>query len=56
MIETHDISIAKQAGVTPRQVESVRSLLEAGATIPFTARYRKEKTGSFNEVVPVALL
>jgi len=51
MIETHGMTIAKQAGVTFQQVEAVRSLLEAGATIPFIARYRKEKTGSLDEVV-----
>ncbi|MFC2006508.1 Tex family protein [Chloroflexota bacterium] len=51
MLETHDMTIANQAGVTPQQVEAVRSLLDAGATIPFIARYRKEKTGSLDEVV-----
>ena len=44
MLETHGMTIATQAGVTPQQVETVRSLLDAGATIPFIARYRKEKT------------
>jgi len=51
MTETHGMTIANQAGVTPKQVEAVRSLLDAGATIPFIARYRKEKTGSLDEVV-----
>ena len=51
MLETHDMTIANQAGVTRQQVESVRSLLDEGATIPFIARYRKEKTGSLDEVV-----
>ncbi len=51
MLETHGMIIANQAGVTPRQVEAVRSLLDEGATIPFIARYRKEKTGSLDEVV-----
>ena len=51
MIETHGAVIARQTRVTPGQVEAVRSLLEAGATIPFMARYRKEKTGSLDEVV-----
>ncbi|MFA5309490.1 MAG: Tex family protein [Dehalococcoidales bacterium] len=51
MLETHVMTIAKQAGVTTQQVEVVRSLLDAGATIPFIARYRKEKTGSLDEVV-----
>jgi uncharacterized protein len=51
MIETHSTTIAKQTGVTPQQVEAVRSMLADGATIPFIARYRKEKTGSLDEVV-----
>ncbi|MFC2035423.1 Tex family protein [Chloroflexota bacterium] len=51
MFETHGVTIANQVGVTPPQVEAVRSLLDAGATIPFIARYRKEKTGSLDEVV-----
>ena len=51
MLETHSMTIANQAGVTHQQVEAVRSLLDAGATIPFIARYRKEKTGSLDEVV-----
>ncbi len=51
MLETHGMIIANQAGVTPQQVEAVRSLFDAGATIPFIARYRKEKTGSLDEVV-----
>jgi len=42
--------IARATGVDSRQVESVGSLLEQGATIPFIARYRKEKTGSLDEV------
>ncbi len=35
MLETHGITIASQAGVTPRQVKAVRSLIDAGATVPF---------------------
>ncbi|MFC1920399.1 Tex family protein [Chloroflexota bacterium] len=50
MSETHSITIARQTGVKPEQVEAVRSLLDEGATIPFIARYRKEKTGSLDEV------
>ncbi len=51
ILETHGMTIANQTGVKPQQVEAVRSLLDAGATIPFIARYRKEKTGSLDEVV-----
>jgi uncharacterized protein len=48
--ETHNIAIASEAHVTSQQVEAVRNLLDAGATIPFIARYRKERTGSLDEV------
>ncbi|MDO8577819.1 MAG: Tex family protein [Dehalococcoidales bacterium] len=51
MLETHETIIAKETGVTPRQVDVVRALLDEGATIPFIARYRKEKTGSLDEVI-----
>ncbi len=51
MPETHGMTISKQTGVNYHQVEAVRSLLDAGATIPFIARYRKENTGSLDEVV-----
>ncbi len=51
MLETNGMTIAKGVGVTPQQVEAVRSMLDAGATIPFMARYRKEVTGSLDEVV-----
>lgn len=32
-----------------QQIKEVLSMLEEGATIPFIARYRKEKTGNLNE-------
>ena len=51
MLETHAMIIATQTGITPQQVDAVRSLLDTGATIPFIARYRKEKTGSLDEVM-----
>jgi len=51
MIETYGMTIANQTGITHQQVEAVRSLLDKGATIPFIARYRKEKTGSLDEVI-----
>ena len=35
--------------VNEKQIENVLSLLEEGATVPFIARYRKEKTGGLNE-------
>lgn len=42
--------IAAELRLTPRQVEVVVNLLAEGATIPFIARYRKELTGSLDEV------
>ena len=42
--------IAKELNITPQQVNAVAKLLEEGATIPFIARYRKEATGTLDEV------
>ncbi len=42
--------IAEKTKVPTRKIESTISLLEEGATIPFIARYRKEATGSLDEV------
>jgi uncharacterized protein len=42
--------IAKDTNVKPSQVEAVIKLLEDGNTVPFIARYRKEATGSLDEV------
>ena len=36
--------------ISKEQIEAVLNLLSDGATIPFIARYRKEKTGSLDEV------
>ena len=47
--------IAEQLNLGPRQVEKTIELLEQGATIPFIARYRKEATGSLNEVQITAI-
>ena len=41
--------IAKDLSVRPAQVEAALELLETGATVPFIARYRKEKTGELDE-------
>lgn len=40
---------AKELGIRISQIEAVLALLEEGATIPFIARYRKEKTGNLDE-------
>ncbi|MBN2331720.1 MAG: RNA-binding transcriptional accessory protein [Deltaproteobacteria bacterium] len=43
--------IADQLHITSRQVQAVDELLQNGSTIPFIARYRKEDTGSLDEVM-----
>ena len=43
--------ISHQLSLKANQVKNVLKLLEEGATIPFIARYRKEATGSLDEVV-----
>ncbi|MDM5335358.1 Tex family protein [Ureibacillus composti] len=42
--------IAVDTKVKPHQAEAVIKLLEDGNTVPFIARYRKEATGSLDEV------
>lgn len=42
--------IQKHSSFTHRSIESTVQLLDDGATIPFIARYRKERTGSLDEV------
>jgi uncharacterized protein len=42
--------IAERTGVSKNQIISVLGLFDEGATIPFVARYRKEMTGSLDEV------
>ncbi len=47
--------ISGAVGIAERQVAATVALLDEGATIPFIARYRKEKTGSLNEVQIAAI-
>ena len=42
--------ISKELGFAPDKVRNVVELLDGGATIPFISRYRKEATGSMDEV------
>ena len=42
-------TVALQLGIKQLQVENVLALLADGATVPFIARYRKEKTEGLNE-------
>ena len=42
--------VAEELSIKNHQVAATISLLEEGATVPFISRYRKEKTGSLDEV------
>ena len=55
MSNTYAARIAGELEITPRQVQAVSGLLEGGATVPFIARYRKERTGSLDEVAIAAI-
>jgi uncharacterized protein len=50
MNKEHIAKIAKELKLTEKQVHATAQLLEEDATIPFIARYRKEATGSLDEV------
>ncbi len=44
-----DKQLAQEISCAPKQVSTCLELLEGGATVPFIARYRKEKTGGLLE-------
>ncbi len=50
MIDINKI-LCEEFNVKPFQVENTVSLIDEGNTIPFIARYRKEQTGSLDDVV-----
>ena len=50
MSELFNQQISKETGISIKQVEATLKLLAEGSTIPFIARYRKEMTGSLDEV------
>ena len=41
--------IAKELGVENWRVDAAVQLLDEGNTVPFIARYRKEKTGTLTD-------
>lgn len=43
--------LAKELNISEKQVKSVVELLDDGNTVPFIARYRKEKTGGLSDEV-----
>ncbi|MBP7053598.1 MAG: RNA-binding transcriptional accessory protein [Phycisphaerae bacterium] len=51
----HVVQIASELSLNPHQVLAAAELLEGGATVPFIARYRKEVTGSLDEVAITAV-
>ncbi len=50
MIQKHLELTAEALGIPLHKVKNTASLLAEGATIPFISRYRKEATGSLDEV------
>ncbi|MEC4684324.1 MAG: Tex family protein [Nitrospirota bacterium] len=52
---SHIQIIAKELAVKPSQVKSTAALLDEGASVPFISRYRKEATGSLDEVAIAAI-
>jgi uncharacterized protein len=42
--------VASELGIRTNQVSAVVSLVSEGCTVPFISRYRKERTGSLDEV------
>jgi uncharacterized protein len=55
MATSHIEKISTELDLKISQVDAVAVLLEDGATVPFIARYRKEATGSLDEVMVTAI-
>lgn len=51
----YSIIISQSLNIRQEQAAAVIELLDAGATIPFISRYRKEATGNLNEVQVAAV-
>ena len=51
----HIQKISTELTVSPDRVKAAAGLLAEGATVPFIARYRKEATGSLDEVAITAI-
>jgi uncharacterized protein len=54
-MSNHSILIAAELAVSEKQVIATIELLDEGATVPFISRYRKEMTGSLDEVQVAAI-
>ena len=48
-------TLSREFSLKPEHVENIISLLDGGSTVPFIARYRKERTGSVDDQVLRAL-
>ncbi len=47
--------ISSELSISPKQIQATINLLNEGSTIPFISRYRKEATGSLDEVAVTAI-
>ena len=54
-LQSYPALIARQLNISAAQVAGTLQLFEEGGTVPFIARYRKEATGSLDEVVILAI-
>lgn len=52
---THQEQIAQELSISVRQVAATINLLDDGATVPFISRYRKEVTGSLDDLQVAAI-
>ena len=55
MTRDHASTIASAINCRPKQAAATIALIDDGATVPFIARYRKEATGSLDEVAITAI-
>ena len=55
MNKEHLEIITDKLPISAKQIENTARLLEGGATVPFVSRYRKEATGSLDEVQIMAI-
>ena len=55
MNEVHIVKITQELKLKAVQVIATAELLDGGATVPFIARYRKEATGTLDEVAITAI-
>jgi uncharacterized protein len=55
MMDKHLQHISATLNINTKQVDATLNLLDEGATVPFISRYRKEATGSLDEVQITAI-